>query len=277
VETGRHRVNLLEMSIDAVDMDSACRRIHEFILVGIPRQIVTVNLDFVRLGMDNTQFRELVNSSSMVVPDGMPLVWASRMVGAPLPERVAGIDLVDQCARLSAEYGYDIFLLGAAPGVANAAAAALRERHPGVRIVGTHSPDSLSDEDDEVTISLIREAQPDILLVAFGAPKQEIWIRKHMQALGVPVCMGVGGSFDMLSGRVNRAPKWMQKNGLEWLYRFKEEPGRLWHRYFVRDLPVFLRLMMQPSRSALVPLPNLAEPVLIDTVAPDLQPEPAVA
>lgn len=280
METGQYRVNLLDMCIDAVDMDLACSRIREFVRAGIPRQIVTANLDFLRLGTQDRPFRDLVNSSSMVVADGMPLVWASRLLRTPLPERVAGVDLVTACAGLAAEHGYRVFLLGAAPGVADTAANVLRKRYPTLRIVGTHSPPSLSEDDDRETLSRIREAQPDILLVAFGAPRQERWIRKHMHDLGVPVCMGVGGSFDMLSGRVSRAPRWMQRAGLEWFYRFIEEPGRLWQRYFVHDLPVFLRLMLQ-SGGQFTPLPELSEfEVVSEQVpvsAPALEREPAVA
>lgn len=247
METVRRRVNLLDTWIDHVDLKEAGDRIHQFVRAGVPAQVATVNLDFLRLSYRDRSFRELLNTSSLVVADGMPLVWASGLVGDPLPDRVAGVDLVSECARVAAQHGHSVFLLGAKPGVARKVAGLLCERYPGLRIAGTHAPESVSDEDDRVTLEIIRAAAPDILLVAFGAPRQEVWIRKHMQSLGVPVSVGVGGSFDMLSGRVSRAPAWMQRTGLEWFHRFAEEPGRMWKRYFVHDLPVYFHLMMRCS------------------------------
>lgn len=244
------RVNLLDTWIDKVDTAEACNRIQEFVRSGIPQQIVTVNLDFLRLAVRDRSFRDLINTSSLVVPDGMPLIWASRVLGDPLPERVAGVDLVRECARLADRHHYRIFLLGAAPGVADRAANVLRTHYPSLHVAGTHSPTSLDEEQDEMTLRRIRAAEPDMLFVAFGAPRQDHWIRKHMQALGVPVSMGVGGAFDMLSGRIDRAPEWMQQTGMEWLYRFGREPGRLWKRYFVHDLPIFMRLMAHATTSA---------------------------
>ncbi|MGI8968674.1 MAG: WecB/TagA/CpsF family glycosyltransferase [Chloroflexota bacterium] len=243
----RARVNLLHTDIDNVDIEEAVERIDTFVRSGRPHQIITVNLDFLRLGVKDTSFRKLMNSADMAVADGMPLVRASRLVGEPLPERVAGIDLVCECAGLAAQRGYRMFLLGAAPGVADTAAAILRERYPDLQIAGTYSPPSSGVEHKDEILARIHAARPDMLLVAFGAPRQDWWIREHMAELNVPVCVGVGGSFDMLAGRVSRAPMWMQRSGMEWLHRFRMEPGRLWKRYFMQDLPVFVRLMVRSS------------------------------
>jgi N-acetylglucosaminyldiphosphoundecaprenol N-acetyl-beta-D-mannosaminyltransferase len=179
----------------------------------------------------------------------MPLVWASRRSGTPLPRRIAGVDLMLEASRLAAERGYTIFLLGGTAGVATQTAETLRERFPGLNATGTHAPSPLpmSPEDEGSVLDMIRTLKPDMLFVAFGAPLQERWVRRHMEALGVPICAGVGGAFDMISGRVPRAPEWMQRNGLEWFYRFVREPRRLWKRYFVRDLPMFVRLMVHSS------------------------------
>lgn len=253
----RERINLLGTLIDKVSFDEASLRIDEFVRSGMPRQVVTANLDFLRLCSRDRSFQDIVNTSDMVVPDGMPLVWASRKLSDPLPERVAGVDLVSECARLSAAHGYRLFLLGAAPGVADAAASVLRARYPGVNVVGTYSPESLTPAADRETVEIVKAARPDILLVAFGAPKQEKWISRNMHALQVPVLMGVGGSFDMLSGRVQRAPRWMQRTGLEWFHRFTAEPGRLWKRYFLQDLPAFVQLMMS-MEPATVPAVTLS-------------------
>lgn len=285
---GRSRIKLLDTWIDNVDISEAGRRIDDFIRLGHPQQVVTANLDFLRLSEADTSFRNLINTAGLVVADGMPLVWASRLLGDALPARVAGVDLVTECARLAAERGYRVFMLGAGPGVADSAAAVLRERFPGLCIAGTYSPPSLTPAETKITLGLIRSAAPDILLVAFGAPIQEQWIRANMHAMGVPVCIGVGGSFDLLSGRINRAPDWMQHGGMEWFYRFTREPGRLWKRYFVHDLPVFLRLMAgstltaMPGRApAAIPhLPNPHVPLAFEArsiqMAPAREDRPAI-
>ncbi len=244
----RYRVNLLDMWIDKIDLTEAVAHIDRFVRAGQPHQVMTVNVDFLRLGVENRAFHQLINAADLVVPDGMPLLWGARLLGDPLPARVTGIDLIVECAQLAVVNDYKIFLLGAGPGVAEAAAQVLRQRCPGVRIVGTYAPpvvNAFSADEDDKTVRLIQEMQPDMLFVAFGAPRQDEWIRAHMQRLNVPVCMGVGGAFDMLAGRVRRAPVWMQQAGLEWAYRLVQEPGRLWKRYFVDDLPIFLRLMAQ--------------------------------
>ncbi len=244
----RYRVNLLDMWIDKIDITEAVAHIDSFVRAGRPHQVMTVNVDFLRLGVENRAFHQLINAADLAVPDGMPLLWGARLLGDPLPARVTGIDLIVECAKLAVVNDYKIFLLGAGPGVAEAAAQVLRQRCPGVRIVGTYAPpvtSAFSAEEDDKTVRLIQEMQPDMLFVAFGAPRQDEWIRAHMQRLNVPLCMGVGGAFDMLAGRVRRAPGWMQQAGLEWAYRFVQEPTRLWKRYFVDDLPIFLRLMAQ--------------------------------
>src|SRR5579872_6516581 len=136
----RHRVNLLETWIDQVDLEGAVARIDSFVRIGQPHQIVTVNVDFLRLGNRDESFRDLINSADLVVPDGMPLLWGARMMGETLPERVTGVDLIVESARLAAARNYSMFLLGAAPGVAEEAATVLRTRFPGLRIVGTYAP-----------------------------------------------------------------------------------------------------------------------------------------
>jgi N-acetylglucosaminyldiphosphoundecaprenol N-acetyl-beta-D-mannosaminyltransferase len=218
--------------------------------------VVTANVDFLRLGQQSPAFQDLVNSADLVVPDGMPLVWASRSRGDALPERTTGLDLIHDCARIATAHDYGIFLLGAGEGVANETAAVLTARYPGLRIAGTFSPPpAMLVDGDDLIVSKIREARPEILLVAFGAPRQEEWIRSHLHVLNVPVCIGVGGAFDMLAGRVRRAPLWMQGRGLEWLFRLVQEPRRLWKRYFVYDLPVFMSLMLQSREPSVLPAP----------------------
>ena len=265
----RNRIDLLGTWVDCLDVPQALAQIDEFVQSRRPHQVVTANVDFVRLGHRNPVFRKLVNGADLVLADGMPLVWASRRSERPLPCRVTGVEMVLACSELAARRGYRVFLLGAAPGVADEVAAVLQARFPGLCIAGTYAPQIMDLTDHAETVEIIRKAQPDLLFVAFGAPKQDSWIDLYKERLGVPVCMGVGGSFDMLSGRLRRAPLWMQRRGLEWLYRLVQEPTRLWKRYLIHDMPIFARLMLQPrSRAA---APHVAHPVrFVDEVLPDL-------
>jgi N-acetylglucosaminyldiphosphoundecaprenol N-acetyl-beta-D-mannosaminyltransferase len=221
-------------------------------------------MDFIRLAREDPAFRAAVNGADLVVPDGVPVLWAARLLRQPLGERVTGVDLVEQGAALAAARGYRVFLLGAAPGVADAAAAALTRRHPGLCIAGTYAPPigPFSAEENARMVAAVRAARPHLLFVAFGAPRQELWIRAHLDELEVPVCVGVGGTFNFLSGAVPRAPRWMRRAGLEWAHRLAHEPGRLWRRYLVHDLPVFLRLL----GAGLMPLPWVQRR-LLDTPA----------
>ena len=158
--------------------------------------------------------------------DGAGVLWAAKVLDLPLRERVPGVDLTQAICEMAAREGYGVYFLGAAPGVAEKAAAVLRGRFPGLRVVGTHDG-YFPPEEEERLVEEIRAARPDVLFVALGMPKQEQWIRKHQERLGVPVLMGVGGSFDVISGNLPRAPQWMQNFGLEWLYRVYLEPQRL--------------------------------------------------
>lgn len=235
---------LLGVRLDAATRGEAVEQCEARVRHGQPGQVVTVNLDFLRLAEGNAEFRMALNGAALAVADGMPLVWASRLRGQRLPQRIAGVDLMNDLCGLAARRGYGVFLLGAGPGVALAAAAALQRRHPGLRVVGAHAPPvgSFSDEDDRQMIEAVRTARPEMLFVAFGAPRQELWIRRHLDELRVPVCMGVGGSFDIIAGRLRRAPRWMRRTGLEWLFRLLQEPGRLWRRYLLGDLATCWRM-----------------------------------
>jgi N-acetylglucosaminyldiphosphoundecaprenol N-acetyl-beta-D-mannosaminyltransferase len=242
----RWRVEIGGVHIDRVDLQSALTRIQAFLDCGQTHQIATVNLDFVTLARKDSTFRDTVNRADLVVPDGMPLVWLSHLRGEPVPERVTGVELVERSCQLAAQTGRGVFLLGAAPGVAVAAARTLQQRHPGLRVVGSYSPSfgSAMAAENERIIAMIRDAAPAFLFVALGAPRQDLWIDAHRDRLRVPVAIGVGGTLDILAGAVQRAPGWMQHSGLEWTYRLAQEPGRLWRRYLLNDLPMFGRLLV---------------------------------
>ena len=234
----RNLVVILGIPIDNLDMEEALDCIDEFIRVGRAtgksHQIATVNTDFVVKSLQDPELRYLLQEADLTTADGMPLVWGARLLGVPLKERVAGADMVPALAARAAEKGYSMYFLGAAPGVAARAAEILQNRHPGLKIAGVHSPPKSSVL--EMPLSIIEDiktANPDILLVAFGNPKQEKWIGMYARELNVPVMIGVGGTFDFIAGMTKRAPLWMQRIGLEWLHRLLQEPRRLWRRYVV--------------------------------------------
>jgi N-acetylglucosaminyldiphosphoundecaprenol N-acetyl-beta-D-mannosaminyltransferase len=226
-------MSLLGVRVDCVTQQQAIERIDQLVsqykhsAEPLPcQQVVTVNTEFVMMAQQNTIFRNVINSAALVVADGAGIVWATRYLGKPTPERVTGTDTLVELAQLSATRGYRLYLLGAAPGVAEEAAHRLQHLAPGLHIAGTYAGSPASVEEDAI-IERVREAQADILCVAYGAPAQELWIARNLARLPVAVAMGVGGAYDFLSGRQLRAPLQMQKMSLEWLYRLYREPWRL--------------------------------------------------
>jgi N-acetylglucosaminyldiphosphoundecaprenol N-acetyl-beta-D-mannosaminyltransferase len=234
---------VLGIPIDNVTMEETLDRCDEFIADGRASgrtyQIATVNADFVVNSLHDPELRRILQEADMSTADGMPLVWASRLLGGPLKDRVTGADLVPALAERAAAKGYSIFFLGARPGVAAQAAAILQQRNPGLKVAGICSPPPSSVfEMDPTVVEQIKAARPDILLVAFGNPKQEKWIRMYAPDLPVSIAIGIGGTLDMIVGVTKRAPIWMQRSGLEWLYRLSQEPKRLVKRY-IHDFGYF--------------------------------------
>jgi N-acetylglucosaminyldiphosphoundecaprenol N-acetyl-beta-D-mannosaminyltransferase len=207
-----------------------------------PRYVITANVHYAMLAAGDPRLGPVTRGAALVLADGMPLVWASR---GRLPERVAGSDLVPALCERAAERGHRVFLLGAAPGVADQAAANLRARFPGVTIAGTLAPPfrDLSPAERDELIQTVRAARPDLLFVAFGQPKGELWVAENYQSLGVPVTMQVGATLDFLAGRMPRAPRWIQRVGLEWAYRLVREPRRLGGRYARNGLFVIRQML----------------------------------
>jgi N-acetylglucosaminyldiphosphoundecaprenol N-acetyl-beta-D-mannosaminyltransferase len=250
-------VALFGLPISNVTMAEAVERIAEGIEAGTSQQIATANMDFARNARSNSFLHQVMCDCSMVLPDGAPMLWASRLLGNPLKERVTGVDLIPQLAKLSAERGYRIYFLGSEEKNSSAAAAVLEARFPGCKIVGRHSPEvmPLDEMNDDDILNRIRAAKPDILLVAFGNPKQELWIDRNRHRLNVPVAIGIGGSLDMIAGSLKRAPRWIQMLQMEWMYRMLQEPRRLLPRYardfmaLMRHLPVEVAAVwMQPEK-----------------------------
>jgi exopolysaccharide biosynthesis WecB/TagA/CpsF family protein len=237
-----NRIKLFQVGIDQVDNQETIQKIEEFIVSKNPHQIVTPDTLAVLRARKDPEYQAILKSADLVTPDGAGILWATTTLNYPLPERVTGIDIIHNICRLATEKGYSLYLLGSYPGVAGEAALNLTRKYPGIKIAGTHhgyfgGEDSQNCEDvkngnsdknkeEEEIIAEIKENRPDILLVGMGVPKQEKWISKNLDKLNVPVCMGVGGSFDVLSGRIPRAPLWMQRHGMEWVYRSIKQPNR---------------------------------------------------
>jgi N-acetylglucosaminyldiphosphoundecaprenol N-acetyl-beta-D-mannosaminyltransferase len=235
------------ISLDDVNMSEAVAEVARMARqTDRPRLVCTANLDHLVSATRDPGFLNVYRSADLVLADGMPLIWLSKLTALPLRERVAGSDLFWELGRASSATGMRLFFLGGQAGAADKAANALRQRFPNACVVGTYFPPfgSLDNPEEFARIrAAITMAEPDVLLVAFGSPRQEKWIAAHQEELGVPVSIGVGASFDMAAGMVRRAPLWMQKRGLEWLFRTMQEPARLAHRYLGKDLPYFCTLL----------------------------------
>jgi N-acetylglucosaminyldiphosphoundecaprenol N-acetyl-beta-D-mannosaminyltransferase len=229
-------------------------------------QVATANVDFVINAIHDQSLQEMLCSCDLIVPDGMPIVWASRLMGAKLKERVSGIDLIPRLAELASRRHYGIYLLGASERSSRRAAEVLKKRFPKLHIAGRDSPPitSLSEMDHEAILRRIEQAQPDVLLVAMGHPKQERWLAMHRHRLKVPLCMGVGASLDFLAGEFSRAPIWMQTAGLEWLYRAAQEPRRLAQRYLVDAYGLARHLPAQLAANAIQPRTGRKPTILTD-------------
>jgi N-acetylglucosaminyldiphosphoundecaprenol N-acetyl-beta-D-mannosaminyltransferase len=218
----------LGVRADDVTWDETLAWVEGFIADGRPHQIATVNPEFVMAARRDPEFRAIINNAALAIPDGVGLLWAGRLLGQPVRERVTGSDGVPRIAERAAVKGWRLFLLGAAPGVAEETARRLVVRYPGLKIVGTYAG-SPAVEEETAIVDLVRRARPDVLFVAYGHPRQDKWIARNLDRLGVPACMGVGGAFDFIVGVQSRAPAWMRRIGLEHLYRLLRQPWR-WRR-----------------------------------------------
>jgi len=234
-------VIILDVPVHPVTFQEFLALVEEFIASGSPHQICTANPEFVMTAQRQPQFMEVLQKADLVLADGVGLLWAARRLGQPLPERVTGSDGIYLLAERAAQQGWRMFLLGAQPGVAARTAQILAERYPGLEVAGVW-PGSPRDEDYPEIARRIKAAKPDILLVAYGAPGQDIWIARHKEDLGVPVSMGVGGAFDFVAGVQKRAPAWVIRLNLEWLWRLITQPWR-WKRQL--DLPRFVWKMIR--------------------------------
>jgi N-acetylglucosaminyldiphosphoundecaprenol N-acetyl-beta-D-mannosaminyltransferase len=229
-------ITILDIPVHDVTTEETLALIDQFVREGGPHQICTVNPEFIMMAQQDDDFKRILMHTALNIPDGIGVLWAARRVGHPLRERVAGSDLVAQIADRSQQTGWRIFLLGAAEGVADRAANILRGRYPQANIVGAYAGSPRAEAEAEIA-ARIRSSKADVLLVAYGAPKQDKWIARNIAATGAAVAMGIGGSLDFIVGTQKRAPRAVQRVGLEWLYRLVREPWR-WRRQLA--LPKFI-------------------------------------
>lgn len=219
------KVEILGVKVDSLTMTQTVAQIENLIALKKNSLIATANAEMLMMATQDEELRKILNSAEIVTADGAGTVWAAHKLGYEMPERVAGYDLVQELMKISPAKSYKIFLFGAAPGIADKAKLKAEELYPGIKIVGTRNG-YFSEDDEPEIIAQIKNAQPDILLAALGVPKQEKWLFKNKTELNVPVSIGVGGSFDVMAGVVKRAPLWMQKAKLEWLFRAMLQPSR---------------------------------------------------
>jgi N-acetylglucosaminyldiphosphoundecaprenol N-acetyl-beta-D-mannosaminyltransferase len=247
------QILLMGCKIDNLTMQETLEKIAGFIRARTPHQHVVVNVDKLVKASRDPALRRIINACALVNVDGMPVVWASRLLGTPLKERVAGIDLFDALMGRAAQTGWRVFLLGAQTAVVAAVAGHYEKKLPGLTICGWRDGYWQGEAEEAQVVQQVRASRADLLFVALSSPQKEEFLDRHQEAMQVPFAMGVGGSFDVVVGRVKRAPRWMQRAGLEWFYRFLQEPRRMFRRYFLEDTAfawLLLRELAQRARAA---------------------------
>lgn len=241
------KVNICGIEIDAYNFNQVVERITTHALnKGAPSYVVTPNAQHILTLQKDALFRDIYRKAFLAVPDGVSLLWSAKFLKTPLNGRVNGTDLFEKLCAVAQQKELKVFLLGGRPGAADLAKQTLQKRHPGLNIVGTYCPpygfESQPEELERINQTILKAA-PDILFVGLGAPKQEYWIYKNYQQIGVPISVGIGVSFELVANMVQRAPQKMQQWGLEWLFRLVVEPGRLWKRYIMGN-PQFIWLVL---------------------------------
>lgn len=246
----RRRVNVLGVHVTALTMSSAIGRIAEWIEAGRQHYVCVTGVHGVMESQTDPRLREIHNAAGMVTPDGMPMVWSAHHAGATEVERVCGRDLLLEVSRVAADRAWRFFLYGGKEGVPERLAERLAQWYPGLEVVGCHSPPfrTLTPEEDAAIVERINDLDPHIVWVGLSTPKQERWMAEHLGRLSAPVTIGVGAAFDMHTGAVPHAPGWMQRAGLEWLFRLLREPRRLWRRYLTNNPQFVMRILSRPPR-----------------------------
>lgn len=237
------RIEMMGCQIDNLSMEETLQTIERFIQSGQPHQHVVVNVDKLVKASRDDELRRIINDCPLINVDGMPVVWASRLLGKPLKERVAGVDLFESLMQRSAEKGWRVYLLGAREAVVSDVKRVYEQKWPGFTVAGYRNG-YWKQEEEAAVVEQIKAAQADLLFVAISSPQKERFLGRYQAELKIPFAMGVGGTFDVVVGKVKRAPVWMQNAGLEWFYRFLQEPRRMFKRYFIDDM-FFIWLLLK--------------------------------
>lgn len=236
------RMKFMNTEIDNLTMDETLEALDKLIQEDKNAYVVTPNVDHIVQLERGGELCQVYKDADLILTDGKPLVWISKLYGTPIKEKISGSDLFPRVCKMAAEKGYSMFFLGAADGVAAKAAENLMEKYKGLEVVGTYSPPfgfEKNEEEMKKIVNMIKDVKPHILIVGLGCPKQELFIYHNRDELGVPVSLGLGASLDFEAGNIKRAPKWMADHGLEWLYRIIQDPKRLAKRYLVDDRKIF--------------------------------------
>lgn len=235
------RIEMMGCQVDNLSMEETLQVVEGFIKSGKPHQHVVVNVDKLVKASRDPELRKIINECALINADGMPVVWASRLLGKGLKERVAGVDLFEALMQRAAERGWRVFLLGAKEEVVSGVKQLYEVKYPGLVVAGYRNGYWTAAEEPAV-VEQIQEARADLLFVAISSPKKEQFLGRYQATMKIPFAMGVGGTFDVAVGKVKRAPLWMQNMGLEWFYRFLQEPRRMFRRYFIEDMGFFVLL-----------------------------------
>lgn len=235
------KTRMLNTYVNNVTMQETLESIETMIQADKKSYIVAVNVDVIMKIEHDTKLKEITDAADMVLVDGKPLIWISKLHKRPIKEKISGSDLIPELCNLAAKKGYGVYILGGKEGIAEQAKRNVEKKYPGIKILGTYAP-PFGFEKDQNELNkvneMISEAKPDLLIVCFGCPKQEKWIYDNYTKYDAKVSICAGATVDFLAGNVKRCPKWMSNCGLEWLYRFSQEPTRLFKRYFVDDVKI---------------------------------------
>lgn len=241
------KVRILQTGVSRYNLSETIKEMSRAIEEKRKLRIAVTPVNCLLWARQNRDLNSIYNSADIVTADGVPVVWASKLLSEPIRGRVTGLDLLPGFSEIAAQNGYSFFFLGAAEGVADQLAEKLKTAYPALMIAGTWSPpfrERFSDKENREMVDRINRSGADVLWVSLTAPKQDFWIARHFDELNVSVAIGVGAAFDVVAGNVSRSPLWMQQYGLEWLYRLWKEPGRLWKRYLI-EAPQFIPLILK--------------------------------
>lgn len=239
-------VRILSIKVSKLNLDQTVGLFINWIENKQKKRICVTPVNCILWARKIPRLKNIYNTSDMNLPDGVPLIWASKLFNNPISGRVTGLDLLPEFAKIASQKKYTFFFLGGGEGVAEVLSDTLKKRYPNLLIVGTYCPtfsDNFSDEENNKIIEAINATQPNVLWVGLTAPKQDYWIYDNFDKLNINIAIGVGGAFDVSAGLIKRAPVWMQKNGLEWFYRFTKDPKRLFKRYII-EAPLFIPLII---------------------------------